>query len=123
MFRLPCSAVHFSAALSLCFAAPVQAQSHTPPHIEAIRFWSFGDVTRVAIQTDGAYKLASDQIENPSRLYFDLTGLRPLSARHHGVKTIQVGDRRLKQIRIAEVSPRRTRVVFDLEGPVQVVSS
>jgi N-acetylmuramoyl-L-alanine amidase len=123
MFRLPYSAVHFSAALSLCFAAPVQAQSHTSPHIEAIRFWSFGDVTRVAIQTDGAYTLASDQIENPSRLYFDLTGLRPLSACHHGVETIQVGDRRLKQIRIAEVSPRRTRVVFDLEGPVQVVSS
>lgn len=123
MFRLPYSAVHFSAALTLCFAARLQGQSHTSPHIEAIRFWSFGDVTRVAIQTDGAYKLTSDQIENPSRLYFDLTGLRPPSAHHHGVETIQVGDRRLRQIRIAEVRPGRTRVVFDLEGPVQVVSS
>jgi N-acetylmuramoyl-L-alanine amidase len=123
MFRLPYSAVRVSAALTLCFAARVQTQTHTSPHIEAIRFWSFGDVTRIAIQTDGAYKLASDQIENPSRLYFDLTGLRPSSARRHGVDTIQVGDGRLKQIRIAEVSPGRTRVVFDLEGPVQVVSS
>jgi N-acetylmuramoyl-L-alanine amidase len=107
----------------LCFVPRLQAQSHTSPHIEAIRFWSFGDVTRVAIQTNGAYKVASDQIENPSRLYFDLAGLRPFSQRHHGIETIQVGDRRLKQIRIAEVSPGRTRVVFDLEGPVHVVSS
>jgi N-acetylmuramoyl-L-alanine amidase len=123
MFRLPHSAVRFSAALTLCFAARVQAESHTSPHIEAIRFWSFGDVTRVAIQTKGAYKLTSEQIENPFRLYFDLTGLRPFSAHHHGIETIQVGDRCLKQIRIAEVSPGRTRVVFDLEGPVRVVSS
>ncbi|MGI8959376.1 MAG: N-acetylmuramoyl-L-alanine amidase [Bryobacteraceae bacterium] len=91
--------------------------------VQAIRFWSFGDVTRVAIQTEGYYRLKSDQIDNPSRLYFDLTGLRPPSARHHGVETIQVGDRRLRQIRIAEVSPGTTRVVFDLEGPVEVVSS
>ena len=123
MFHLRHSAVHFSAALTLCFAARVEAQSHTSPRIEAIRFWSFGDVTRVAIQTNGAYKLTSDQIERPSRLYFDLTGLRPPSASRHGVETIQVGDPRLKQIRMAEVSPGRTRVVFDLEGPVQVVSS
>src|SRR5437763_9267135 len=123
MFRLSHSAIHVSAALSLCVAPPVQAQSHTSPHIEAIRFWSFGDVTRVAIQADGAYKLTSDQIERPSRLYFDLTGLRPSSTRHRGVETIQVGDPRLKQIRVAEVSPGRTRVVFDLEGPVHVVSS
>ena len=123
MFRLPYSAVHFSAALTLCFAANLQAQSHTAPRVEAIRFWSFGDVTRIVIQTDGDYKLASDQIDNPPRLYFDLNGLRPPSTRHRGIETIQVGDRLLKQIRIAQVSPGRTRVVFDLEGPVEVVSS
>ncbi|MGI9072498.1 MAG: N-acetylmuramoyl-L-alanine amidase [Bryobacteraceae bacterium] len=123
MFRLPHSAVHFSVALTLCFAEWLPAQSHASPRVQAIRFWSFGDVTRIAIQTEGDYKLKSDQIESPPRLYFDLTGLRPPSARHHGLETIQVGDRRLKQIRIAEVSPGRTRVVFDLEGPVEVVSS
>jgi N-acetylmuramoyl-L-alanine amidase len=123
MFRLPRSAVHVSAALTLCFAGRLPAQSHTSPRVQAIRFWSFGDVTRIAIQTQGDYKLKSDQIENPPRLYFDLNGLRPASARHHGLETIQVGDRRLKQIRIAQVSPGTTRVVFDLEGPVEVVSS
>jgi N-acetylmuramoyl-L-alanine amidase len=123
MLRLPHPAVHVSAALTLCFAGQLPAQSHTSPHVQAIRFWSFGDVTRIAIQTEGDYKLRSDQIENPPRLYFDLTGLRPRSTRHHGLDTIQVADRRLKQIRIAEVSPGTTRIVFDLEGPVEIVSS
>ena len=91
--------------------------------MEAIRFWSFGDVTRIAIQTHGEYKFAKDQIEHPSRVYFDLNGLRPPSTLRHGVQIVQVGDRQVKQIRIAEVSPKRTRIVFDLMGPVEVNSS
>ena len=91
--------------------------------IEAIRFWSFGDVTRVAIQTQGDYKLKSDQIEKPARLYFDLSGIRPISGRHRRADAIHVNDRLVKQIRVAEVSPGVTRIVFDLEGPVNVVSS
>jgi N-acetylmuramoyl-L-alanine amidase len=93
------------------------------PRVEAIRFWSFGDVTRIAIQTRGEYKLVKDQIEHPSRVYFDLNGLRPPSTLRHGLQTVQVGDRQVKQIRIAEVSPKRTRIVFDLLGPVEMSSS
>lgn len=91
--------------------------------VEAIRFWSFGDVTRVAIQTQGDYKLVSDQIPNPYRLYFDLSGLRPPANAHRGMQTILVNDHRVKEIRVAEVSPGKTRIVFDLEGPADVVSS
>jgi N-acetylmuramoyl-L-alanine amidase len=91
--------------------------------VEAIRFWSFGDVTRIAIQTHGNYKILTDQIERPYRVYFDLNGIKAPSTAHHGIQTIPVGDKRLRQIRVAEVSPGRTRIVFDLEGPVEVVSS
>lgn len=98
------------------------AQS-SAPRVQAIRFWSFGDVTRFVIQTEGEYKLRSDQISNPPRLYFDLTGLRPPSSFHRGVETIQVGDTRVKEIRVAQVSPNVTRIVFDLQGPVESVSS
>ncbi len=93
------------------------------PRVEAVRFWSFGDVTRIAIQTHGDYKLVKDQIEHPSRVYFDLNGLRPPSSLRHGLQIVQVSDRQVKQIRIAEVSPKRTRIVFDLVGPVEVNSS
>ena len=95
----------------------------SPSRLEAIRFWSFGNVTRVAIQTEGSYHLTTDQIPKPSRLYFDLNGLRPPLSAHRGIQTIQVDDKLLKQIRIAEVSPGKTRVVFDLVGPVEMISS
>jgi N-acetylmuramoyl-L-alanine amidase len=77
----------------------------------------------VAIETSGEYSLASDQIENPSRVYFDLNGLHAPSSSHAGMQTIPVNDRRIKQIRLAEVESGKTRIVFDLECPVEVVSS
>ncbi|HEX4810281.1 MAG TPA: N-acetylmuramoyl-L-alanine amidase [Bryobacteraceae bacterium] len=125
MFRLPRWTVPSSAILFCAvLAAQIQAPPHeVPPHIEAIRFWSFGDVTRVAIETDGDYKLQHDQIENPARLYFDLNGLRPPSVQHRGVDTIHVGDHLVKQIRVAEVNPGTTRIVVDLTGPVEYTCS
>ncbi len=91
--------------------------------VQSIRFWSFGDVTRVVVQTQGMYRLASDQIENPSRAYFDFAGLRPPAAQHIGIERIRVKDRRIREIRVAEVSPGKTRLVFDLNGPAEVIHS
>jgi N-acetylmuramoyl-L-alanine amidase len=39
------------------------------------------------------------------------------------MQTIPVNDGRVKEIRVAEVSPGKTRIVFDLEGPADVISS
>ena len=100
-----------------------KSQGGEAPRVEAIRFWSFGDVTRIAIETEGQYQLASEQIDNPARVYFDLIGLKPPSNVHKGMASISVGDPRVRQIRIAEVTPGKTRIVFDLECPVEVVSS
>ncbi len=46
-----------------------------------------------------------------------------MTVRHHAAEAIHVNDRLVKQIRVAEVSPGVTRIVFDLEGPANVVSS
>jgi N-acetylmuramoyl-L-alanine amidase len=91
--------------------------------VDAIRVWSFGDVTRVAVETQGAYRFTSEAVDNPSRIYFDLNGLRPRSSVRHGMQTISVGDRRIKQIRVAEVIPGTTRIVLDLVGPSEILSS
>jgi N-acetylmuramoyl-L-alanine amidase len=112
-----------TAFVLLCTPFIAHAQPALTPHIEAIRFWSFGDVTRIAIQTQGSYQVTSDQMDSPPRLYFDLNGLRPPASAHHGLETFQVGDHRLKKIRVSEINPGTTRVVFDLEGAVEVVSS
>jgi N-acetylmuramoyl-L-alanine amidase len=110
-------------AAAIVVAPYASGQNTGPARIEGIRFWSFGDVTRVAVETSGNYSLSSDQIENPSRVYFDLNGLHAPSTSHAGMQTIPVDDRRIKQIRLAEVAPGKTRIVFDLECPVEVISS
>jgi N-acetylmuramoyl-L-alanine amidase len=84
--------------------------------ITAVRFWSVGEVTRVAIETDGETSYRAERLENPGRLYFDLQGTRPQG---QGLETIPVGDRLLKQIRIARTVPGVTRVVLDLAVPIE----
>lgn len=120
--------LHWTASLSVAAAllAPVsfgRTVASTAPRVQAIRFWSFGDVTRIAVQTEGEYRLHSDQIDTPPRLYFDLNGVKPIGPARHGVQTIQVNDKRVKQIRVAQISATTTRIVFDLGTTVEVVSS
>ena len=80
-------------------------------------------MTRIAVETSGDYKLYSEQIENPTRIYFDLVGLQAPAGAQHGMQVIQVNDHRLRQIRVAKVNPGKTRIVFDVECPVEIVSS
>ncbi len=124
MLRLPCRIFSAAAiaATSLLAQGRVSPNS-TDPHIEAIRFWSFGDVTRVAIETHGEYKLTFDHLDSPPRLFFDLRGLRPPVSSRRGIQTFAVGDRLIKQIRVAETEPGVSRVVFDLEVPAEFTSS
>jgi len=123
MSHLPHRSVALGIGALLLCAGAAWAQDQAPARVQAVRYWSFGDVTRIAVETEGAYTLDSDQIENPWRVYFDLNGLLPPSATHRGMQVIPLHDQLVKQIRIAEVKPGRTRIVFDLEAPVEVSSS
>jgi N-acetylmuramoyl-L-alanine amidase len=87
--------------------------------VTAVRFWTTADTTRVAVEVSGEFKYKSDHLENPPRLFFDVQGARPVMAQ----KTIAVGDRLLKQIRIAETQPGTTRVVLDLEQEADFTAS
>ena len=120
---LPRSAVLSFIAGWLGVGALLGGQTVAGPHVEVIRYWSFGDVTRIAIETAGDYHFTTDSIDNPSRVFFDLNGLKPPSTVHHGMQTIAVGDKLVKQIRVAEVIPGTTRIVLDVLAPVDVVSS
>ena len=83
--------------------------------VTAVRFWSLGDVTRVAIETDGNFEVLSDHLSDPERVFFDLTGTKP-SLGPKALTVIPVGDKLIQQIRIAEPRPNVTRVVLDLTG-------
>src|SRR5579875_3486330 len=92
-------------------ATPASPQRSAQAYIQAIRFWSFGDVTRVVIQTQGNYRLTSDQIEKPWRVYFDLSGAMPRTGGQLGVQRRIINDQRVKEMRVAQVSRGKTRIV------------
>jgi len=87
-----------------------------------VRFWSLGDVTRIAVETDGQFVLHSDRLDNPIRLFYDLVGTKP-SFGSKAMTVIPVSDRLLRQIRIAETQRNVTRIVLDLEGTAEATTS
>lgn len=106
-------------AASLCHAAGAKGP---PAKVTSVRFWSLGDVTRVAIEVSGEFRYRSERLGNPERLFFDIEGTRPAMIAK-GMQTIAVGDTLLKQIRVAETQPGITRVVLDLEVHAEYTAS
>lgn len=98
------------------------AERIDPHHITAVRFWSLGDVTRIAIESDGEFGVRSDKLENPDRLFFDLTGAKPTLG-GKGISVIPVSDSLVRQIRVAETQHGVTRVVLDLERAAEATTS
>ena len=90
--------------------------------VTAVRFWSLGDVTRVAVEVSSGFHYKFDRLSNPDRLFYDIQGARPDMA-PKGTHSILVGDRLLKQIRVAETQPGVTRIVLDLEQSATVSAS
>jgi N-acetylmuramoyl-L-alanine amidase len=93
--------------------------------VKEVRFWSLGEVTRVAIEVSAEFKYRQDRLSDPDRIFFDIQDARPQMT-DRKIFTIPVGDPLVKQIRIAETQPGVTRVVLDLEPhdpPLQFTAS
>src|SRR5689334_2620740 len=111
---LPLSLVVYLAAQPLC------AQSL---ELTAVRFWSLGDVTRIALEANGEFVFKTDRLSNPNRVFFDLKDTRPKMI-SKGVYTVAVHDDRVRQVRVAETTPGTTRIVIDLtDGDFEVNTS
>ena len=106
----------FVLSLAGILAASVSANGREIPlgRVIAVRVWSLGDVTRIAVQTTGDFRLKCDRLENPDRLFFDLLGASD-GIRGKGMHTIRVSDPLVKQVRVAETQRGVTRVVLDLK--------
>jgi N-acetylmuramoyl-L-alanine amidase len=86
--------------------------------VTAVRHWTVGGATRVAVEVAGDFRYRSDRLHNPERIYFDIVNARNgLGVRYH---TEDVGDALVRRIRVAETNPGTTRVVIELEGDVRV---
>ena len=115
-------ATSFLLAAVVCFAPPSITAGKATGKVSEVRFWSLGELTRVAIDVSADFKYKSERLTNPDRLFFDIEGARPDTIAK-GLRTIPVGDGILKQIRIAETQPGVTRVVLDLAQPVEFTAS
>jgi N-acetylmuramoyl-L-alanine amidase len=83
-------------------------------HVTGIRHWSTPDYTRVAIDLDRNVKFESQRIQNPARVYFDLTNAK-LDRVQIG-KIFNVDDGFLKQIRVAQYKADCARIVLDVDS-------
>jgi N-acetylmuramoyl-L-alanine amidase len=90
------------------------AKSDEPARVTGIRYWSSPEYTRIAIDLEQDVKFESQRIDNPDRIYFDLMGTK-LASTLVG-KSFDVNDGFLKQIRIGQFQPDRTRVVLDVDN-------
>ncbi len=109
--RLPAlKALALVGALAACALA-------ASPQIRAVRYWSLGEVTRVAIETSSEAQYHVERIDKPDRVFLDLAGVRRQPGTR-GLQVIPVDDKLVKQIRIALVEAGTIRVVLDLAAPV-----
>jgi N-acetylmuramoyl-L-alanine amidase len=109
-------------ALLSVVTAAIGADVAEPHHVTAVRFWSLGGVTRIAIETDGDFQVKTDHLDNPDRIFYDLTGTKPVLT-NKALTVIPVADRFVKQIRVAAPQHNVTRVVLDLETAVEASTS
>jgi N-acetylmuramoyl-L-alanine amidase len=106
-------------SVPLLFAQTGRPALHS---VTAVRHWSLGSVTRVAIEVSGDFRFRTDRLHNPERVYFDILDARPRMDSHR-VYSEDLDDKLVKRIRAAETKPGITRVVLELNADVDATTS
>src|SRR5215471_1172235 len=73
--------------------------------VTAVRSWSLGDVTRIAIEVSGDFEFRTDRLHNPERVYFDILGARPSFEGKRIYNKPVEGDKLVQRVRVAETNP------------------
>ncbi len=117
------AAALLGALASAAFAAPPPATSGLT--VRAVKFWSLGNSTRIAIEVSGEFQYRKDRLDNPDRMFVDIVGAQPKieGLPPRGQHVIAVNDKFVKQIRVAAPKAGTTRVVLDLEQGVDCITS
>src|SRR6185369_1307331 len=91
-----------------------QGERGVTRNVTAVRDWSLGEVTRIAIEVSGNFEFRTDRLHGPERVYFDVLGARPSFDGKRLYSKVIEGDKLVQKIRVAETTPGVTRVVLDL---------
>jgi N-acetylmuramoyl-L-alanine amidase len=94
-------------------AADSDKKTEVLARVTSIRHWSTPDYTRVAIDLEQDVRFASQRIDHPDRIFFDLYDTK-LASTLVG-KSFDVDDGFLKKIRVAQFKPGKTRVVLEVD--------
>lgn len=116
-----------AAGLILCLGMGLAAEktgavvaATKPATLDLIQVQKAEGVTRVIVTVSGLIDIKCDRIENPPRVFIDFLNATPMlpgraeGAGRRAMQTIAVGDRLLKQIRVAENQKTVARIVLDL---------
>lgn len=116
--------IRIAAAVVLATGSALAAPA-TGLTVSAVKFWSLGNSTRIAIEVSDEFSYRKDRLENPGRMFVDIIGAQPRieGAAPRGQFIIPVGDKFVRQIRVAEPKAGITRVVLDLEPGVDITTS
>ncbi len=85
--------------------------------VTSIRTWPLDGVTRIAIETSGPPQWRAELIENPYRLFIDVSNSR-IALKKGEDRTISVVGPMVEKARIAMNQPTVARVVLDLKQKV-----
>ena len=83
--------------------------------VTSVRFWSLSNTTRVAVELSGDAKFKYEKLSNPDRLFIDISDAR-MNLGPQGMHVVKIGDKLIRQVRVAQKDPSVTRIVLDLEG-------
>ncbi len=89
--------------------------------IKSINVAPLGNHTRVSIASDAQIHFSKGSLSNPDRIYFDIKDVQLDNSILN--KTLNVEDKFLKQVRLAQSRPDLVRIVFDLGDGGGIVSS
>ena len=67
------------------------------------------------MELSGDAKFKYEKLSNPDRLFIDITDAR-MNLGPKGVHVVKIGDKLIRQVRVAQKDPSVTRIVLDLEG-------
>jgi N-acetylmuramoyl-L-alanine amidase len=84
-----------------------------PVEIKGVRQWAGQNSVRIVIDLSGTVRYTKGRVPNPERLFLDIKGAKLNTS---APKTVVVGDRFVKSVRLGQFSADTVRIVFDLES-------
>jgi len=107
----------------LGWVAGAQEQGQRRVQVKSVRWWSLGDVTRIAVEVSGDFTFRQERLSSPERVYFDILNAINRVGGRKIVENFSIHDGVVRQLRVGQNRIDVVRVVIELEGDCEVSAS